>query len=429
MLEIYKLALANDPDYKITTFNQQASHEIKSQSVAQMLPRIGANISSNFNHFDTNKAFYLGTDVKNYWDHSFGVSIRQPIFNWGHWIQLEQADLKIAQAEAENRAKYQALITRTVTAYFNVLAAQDTLEFSQAEKKAIQKQLERAIARYDVGRASRPDVYEAQAAYDRSLASEIAAQNQVDNAKEALREIIGNYPVELKPLQPAIPLGNPVPEAIVEWADNAEVHNYSVIAQINKTEFTRKTIDLQQSRHLPTLDLTAQFRISDSNAQFGFRGDEFAFGLQINIPIFEGGATESRIRQAQYDYEASKEELIKITRSIDRSVKDSYRGVLASIGKVNALEMTTRSAELAVQAAEVGFSSGVRNMVDVLTEQRDLYKAKSDYAKSRYDYLINSIKLKEAVGGLNEEDIEMLNGYLTLAPSTTEEADAPGREQ
>lgn len=412
LLDIYNLAVANDPDYKISAFNQQATDEIKSQSIAQMLPHIGTNIQSNYNHFDTTKDFYLGTGVQNFWSHTFGINIKQPIFNWSHWIQLDQSDIQIAQAEAERQTKYQALITRTVTAYFNVLAAQDMLEFIQAEKKAIEKQLERAKLRYEVGRSAMPELYEAQAGYDRSLASEIEAQNQLDNAKEELAEIIGKTPLELSPLQATIPVELPIPGDISEWANNAETHNFAIVAQFNKTKFAQRSIDLQQSRHFPTIDLTAEFKIEDSNSQFGFRGDTFAFGLQINIPLFQGGATESRIRQAKYQYQAAQEELTQVTRNINRVVKDAYRGVMASISQVDAFQVTTKSASLAVESTELGFTSGIRNMIDVLTEQRNLYKAKSDYAKSRYGYLINCVKLKEAIGALSEEDIRKINSYL-----------------
>ena len=412
LLDIYKLALANDPDYKITDFNRQATIEIKSQNIAQMLPNIGVNIQSGRVHFDAQKTYYLGQGGQLYWEHSFGLDINQPVFNWSHWIQLEQSDLKIAQAQAEQQASYQALITRTVSTYFKVLAAHDMLEFSRAEKTAIERQLARTKARYQAGLSIMPDVYEAQAGYDRSLASEIEAQKQLDDALEQLRQITGATTLELCPLLPAIPLKQPDPENLLSWANHAETYNFAVVAQFNKTKLAQKNIEWQQSKHLPTIDLTAQFQIVDSNNPFGFRGDAFGFGLQLNIPLFEGGATESHARQAHYEYETAKEELITIKRSVDHTLKDAYRSVLANINKANALQATTQSAELAVRAAETGLNAGLRTMVDVLNEQRDLYKAKSAYAQSRYDYLISAIKLKEAMGTLGEEDVAQLNSYL-----------------
>ena len=196
------------------------------------------------------------------------------------------------------------------------------------------------------------------------------------------------------------------------WSDAAENNNFSIVAQFNQTEYIRKTIDLQQSKHLPTLDIIAQYKQQDNGNSFGFRGDNEAVGLQMNLPLFEGGGTASRARQAQYDYEAAKQDLLKVKRSATRSVKDAFRGVVSSISRVKALDATVQSAEKAVEAAEAGFEVGTRTMVDVLTEERNLYKAKSDYARSRYDYLINGIKLKEAAGSLSELDLQQINQYL-----------------
>jgi len=272
--------------------------------------------------------------------------------------------------------------------------------------------LEQAKQRFDVGIIAITDVYEAQAGYDRALASEIEAQNLLDNSKEALREIIGENAADLNSLQPQIPLSPPAPEDLASWSNTAENNNFSIVAQINQAEYVRKNIELQQSKHLPTLDIVAQYSEMDTGNRYGLRGDNESFGLQLNLPLYEGGGTSSRSRQAAYEYEAAKEDLTKVKRSINRGVKDAFRGVVSSISRVKALDATSKSAEMAMEAAEAGFEVGTRTMVDVLTEQRNLYKAKSDYARSRYDYLINGIKLKEAAGSLNEQDLEQINQFL-----------------
>ena len=412
LLETYQLALQNDPDYKVSDINKLSTAEIKSQSIAQMLPNVSANASTLANRINNQKASYLGSGMQDYWDHSFSINLKQPIFNLGHWIQLDQSDNKIAQAEADFQAKQQALIRKTSEAYFNILAAQDNLEFTIAERKAIEKELEQAKQRFEVGMIAITDVYEAQAGYDSALASEIEALNKVDNSKEALREILGNNLAELNKLQKNIPLNKPVPENLDEWTDSAQGNNFSVISQLNQAEFIRKTISLQQSKHLPTVDLIAKYYIQDNGNKFGFRGDNENIGLQLNLPLFESGATASRVRQAEYDYEAAKQELIKVKRSITRNVKDAFRGVVSNVSRIKALDATAQSAEKAVEAAEAGFEVGTRTMVDVLTEQRSLFKARSDYARSRYDYLINGIKLKEAAGSLSEADLQQINQYL-----------------
>ncbi len=234
----------------------------------------------------------------------------------------------------------------------------------------------------------------------------------MDNSKEALREIIGDNPANLEKLAKDIPLSPPDPEDLTAWANSAESSNFSIVAQFNAAEVVRKNIELQQSKHLPTIDIVAQYQQLDNGALFGQRGDNESYGLQLNLPLFEGGSTMSRSRQAQFEYEAAKEELVKVKRAVTREVKDAYRGTVSNINQVKALDSTKKSAELAVEAAEAGFEVGTRTMVDVLAIQRNLYKAKSDYARSRYDYLINGIKLKKAAGSLSELDLQQINHYL-----------------
>lgn len=414
LIEIYQLAKQNDPEYKISDINQLASTEIRSQSIAQMLPSLGMTAGSNRNRLENTKSGFSisGVGLQHYWDSSLAFNLNQPVFNWSHWVQLDQSDNKIAQAEAEFQAKQQALMTRTSEAYFNVLASQDNLTFIVAEKNAIEKQLEQAKQRFEVGIIAITDVYEAQAAFDRAHAAVIEAEKLLDNSKEVLREIIGDNPVDLKTLTGEIPLISPMPEDISAWANTAENNNFSIVAQFNQAEYVRKNIELQESQHLPTLDIVAQYRQADNGNSFGFRGNNESVGLQFNLPIYEGGGIMSRTRQAQYEYEAAKEELIRVKRAVNRQVKDAYRGVISSTNEVKALKSTEQSGELAVEAAEAGLEVGTRTMVDVLAIQRNLYRAKSEYARSRYNYLINGIKLKEAAGSLNEEDLLLVNQYL-----------------
>jgi outer membrane protein len=417
LIEIYQQALQNDPEYKISNINQATAAESKSQSIAQMLPNLNftaasANVRSN-NTKVLPRFSGAGFGIEQrFWDNSLAVSLTQPVFHWDHWVQLSQSENQIAQAEAQFQASQQRLMVRTVEAYFNVLAAEDNLQYLTAEKQSIEKQLEQAKQRFEVGIIAITDVYEAQAGYDRALAAVIEAENQLDNRKEGLREIVGNNPANLEKLAKDIPLTPPAPEDIGAWANSAESNNFSIVAQFNQAELSRKNIELQQSKHLPTLDVVGEFRQVDDGSQFGFRGDRENYGLQLNLPLFEGGGTVSRTRQAQSEYEAAKEELIKVKRAVTREVKDAYRGTVSSINQVKALGTTTKSAELAVEAAEAGFEVGTRTMVDVLAIQRNLYKVKSDYARSRYDYLINGIKLKSAAGSLSELDLQQINQYL-----------------
>ena len=417
LMEIYQLALENEPEYKGSYLNQFAAAENKSQSIARMLPNISVQGNSSRDRLNSKKRTFQGSGVQNYWTHKFAVNFNQPVFHWEHWVQLSQSENQIAQAEAQFQADSQALMLKIVEAYFNILSAQDTLEFAKAEKRAIGKQLEQARQRFEVGLIAITDVHEAQAAFDESSANEIEAANELDNQKENLRELIGYHEEALNPLAAEIPLQQPEPADLEAWAKNAEMNNFKVIAQLNQTEFSRKTIALQRSGHLPTLDIVASYGVSDVNSSFGLRGDTQSVGLQLNVPIFEGGGVYSRTKQAEFEFRKEKQNLIKVKRTVIRDVKNAYRGVLSSISRVKALKAAVKSAASALEATEAGFEVGTRTMVDVLTEQRNLYRVKRDYARSRYDYLVNAIRLKNAAGNLSENDLQQINQFLTESSS------------
>ncbi|MGR9087188.1 MAG: TolC family outer membrane protein [Gammaproteobacteria bacterium] len=413
--EIIHLALQNDPVLKQASANQAATGELKDQSIARFFPVISVTGATSKEYLHNKKA---GSDFRGlfvnqeFWSHTFSLNITQPLFHWDYWIQLSQSENQIAQAEAAYQAELQNLMIRTTESYFNVLSAQDNLEFVIAEKNAIARQLEQATQRFEVGIIAITDVNEAQAAYDQARASEIEARNILENAYEALKEIIGDQEVELDTLIDQLPLSQPEPASIAEWSHTAEVSNYTILAALNQAEAARKAIEIQRNGHLPQLDMVANYGASDVNSSFGFRGDTQSIGLQLNVPLFEGGAVNSRIRQARYQYEAAKDNLTATKRSINRQVKNAYRSVVANISQVEAFKAVVISAETALEAAEAGFEVGTRTMVEVLAEQRFLFRAKRDYLRARYDYLINSIKLKQLASNLTMSDIDRISRFL-----------------
>ena len=414
LTETYQLALENNPDLKSAYLNQYSISEIRSQSIAQMLPNISFSGSSSRNKLNNNKNNFQGNGKQKYWNNSLTINLRQPVFNWGHWVQLSQSENRIAQSEAQYQAISQALIVKTSESYFNILSAQDTLEFTTSEKNAIERQLEQAKQRFDVGLIAITDVYEAQAGYDQSIANEIDAINLLDDSKENLREIVGENDGKLKPLKNNIPMNLPEPVDINLWSESAEKNNFNIVAQLNQTEVARKEVNLKQSDHLPVINLVANYGVNDNTATFGARGETQSLGLEFNLPLFEGGGTYSRAKQAEFDFQREKENLIKVKRSVTRQVRNAYRDVISSLSRVKALYATVKSSKSALEATEAGFQVGTRTMVDVLAEQRNLYRSMRDYSRSRYDYLINSIKLKEAAGSLSEGDLQEINKYLLI---------------
>ncbi|HEY8095219.1 MAG TPA: TolC family outer membrane protein [Methylobacter sp.] len=417
--QTYELALQNAPILKQAQAKQSAIGESKDQSIARFLPNISATGASSKNHLHNKKTgSFRGPDAnQEFWDNTFNVNLTQPLFHWDHWIQLSQSDNQIAQAEASYLAELQSLMVNTTETYFNVLYAQDNLQFATAEKQAIARQLDQAKQRFEVGIIAITDVNEAQAGFDQANANEIDAANNLDNQKEALREIIGENDAPLNALGEQLPLLKPEPADISAWSDTAELNNFSIISAFNQAEISRKAIDVQRNGHLPRLDLVASYGASDNNSSFGFRGDTQSVGVQLEVPLFEGGAVNSRTRQAAYEYQAAKEDLTAKKRAVKRQVKDAYRGVMSAISRVAALKATVTSAASALEATDAGFGAGTRNMVDVLNEQRNLYRAKRDFSRSRYDYLINSLKLKQAASSLSQDDIEQINRLLAANPS------------
>jgi outer membrane protein len=420
LLSIYGRALQNDPAIKQAEAKRAAAGESRDQGLARFFPTLAATGASSREWLNNKKAgTFRGPSNQEYWNHSFSVNLTQPLFHWEHWVQLSQSDNQVAQAEAAYQAELQGLIVRTAEAYFNVLSAQDNLQFTVSEKEAISKQLDQAKGRFEVGIIPITDVYEAQAAFDQTSANELEAANNLDNQKEALREIIGESEGQVSPLGETLPLKKPEPDNISKWDETAATNNLGIIAAFNQMEVTRKAIDIQRSGHLPKLDLVGSYGASDNNSSFGLRGDTQSIGVQLNVPLFEGGAVNSRTRQASYEYEAAKENLVAVKRSVQRQVNNAYRSILTSISRIGALKATVTSAASALEASEAGFEVGIRTMVDVLGEQRNLYRAKRDLSRARYDYLLNSIKLKQTTSDLTQIDLELVNGLLVASPAPT----------
>jgi outer membrane protein len=420
LLSIYGRALQNDPAIKQAEAKRAAAGESRDQGLARFFPTLAATGASSREWLNNKKAgTFRGPSNQEYWNHSFSVNLTQPLFHWEHWVQLSQSDNQVAQAEAAYQAELQGLIVRTAEAYFNVLSAQDNLQFTVSEKEAISKQLDQAKGRFEVGIIPITDVYEAQAAFDQTSANELEAANNLDNQKEALREIIGESEGQVSPLGETLPLKKPEPDNISKWDETAATNNLGIIAAFNQMEVTRKAIDIQRSGHLPKLDLVGSYGASDNNSSFGLRGDTQSIGVQLNVPLFEGGAVNSRTRQASYEYEAAKENLVAVKRSVQRQVNNAYRSILTSISRIGALKATVTSAASALEASEAGFEVGIRTMVDVLGEQRNLYRAKRDLSRARYDYLVNSIKLKQTTSDLTQIDLELVNGLLVASPAPT----------
>jgi outer membrane protein len=414
LIEIYDEALISDPELSAALSKRDSVMESKPQSLARLLPNLSASAGASRVRQNIKSSPFSGSEgIEIYDNNNLQLNLLQPIYHHDYWVQLNQADSFVAQAEAEYRAAQQLLILRSAQSYFSILSAQDELLFATAEKEAIARQLEQAKERFEVGLIAITDVHEAQAGYDQARAGEILAINEVDNSWEALHEIIDRKPKLLASLAEKLPLSRPVPEEISAWRTSALEGNLELTAARAGAQATKETISLQRSGHFPTLDLVGSVGLNDTNQSIGSRTDTRSIGLQLNVPIYEGGAVNSRTRQAQHDFQEAQRNLEKTRRSVERQVKDAYRGVLTSISQVEALHAAVTSSESALEATEAGFEVGTRTMVDVLAEQRNLFRAKRNYSRARYDYIINGLKLKQAAGSLSRSDIEDVNRVLS----------------
>ncbi len=415
LLALYELALQNNPQLKQAYANQLAVSEITNISLANFLPSISAVGQGMGNQLSNQRATYQGSGLQQYVDNSLTVNLLQPVFHWEHWLQLSQAENQLAQAEAAYHAELQTLMVKVVEAYFNVLSAEDNVMFYHIEQQAIARQVEQAKQRFALGFVEVTEVREAQAAFDQVMASVTAAEALVENQKEALIEIIGEQTLVLLPLQPIIPLVKPHPESIEEWSKTSEVSNFKIISAFNQVEVARKTVDLQRNGHLPKLDVVASYGEFDTTSSFGLRGNTQNIGLKLSIPVYEGGAVNAKIRQANHKLVETQEVLVAVKRAVNRQVKEAYRGMTTSISQVLAFTTAVKSSELALEATQAGYEVGTRTLVDVLTEQRNVYRAKRDLSRARYDYLVNGVKLKQAASSLTQLDVEQLNRLLQPA--------------
>ena len=412
LLDVYSMAYETDPILKQVVLQRQSVGEGSVQAFAAFLPVISANANTTGNNKDKFK--YKDTDVS-YNSHGYELSLEQSIFDNRNYVNYKISNININRAEANLSAAQQDLIIRTAEAYFTTLSAMDNLEFSLAEKKAIGRQLDQAKRRYEVGIIAITDVHEAQAGYDNANAQVIAAENNLLVAKEALRELTSQYIDNVSPLAEKIPLDPPSPARIQHWVDQALMGNYTLLAAKQDTLSQKENINLQRSGHYPTLGLSASYGYQKNNgpdSNFADQSHDSAIGLNLSIPLYQGNAVTSKTRQAGYDYQRSQDAYDEIMNTTEKNTRSSYLNVLSEVSRVKALKQAVISNESALKATEAGFEVGTRTIVDVLNVQRDLYRAKQEYSNSRYTYILNVLKLKQASGELARIDLETVNSWL-----------------
>ena len=417
LLETYRAAQANDPLFAAARATMQAGQEKLPQGRSLLLPSISLNANSTFNDQTTQ---YQGTAPfpsgnYRYNSHGYGVNLTQPLFRQQNWLSYTEAELQVAQAEAQFRVTEQDLILRVAQAYFDVLIAQDSVQLAEAQKTAISEQLEQAKRNFEVGSATITDTHEAQARYDLTSAQEIAAQNSLEIKRRTLQQLINAMPQDLRHLGKEFKLEAPQPADMEKWVDDAQLNSLQLAIAQAGAEIAEKEVARNRGGHYPTVDLVANYSNSQSNGgSFGVGSDNTSksVGVQLNLPLFQGGAVNSKWREAEANRERARQELEKTRRNVALQTRQAYLGVVSGIAQVKALQQALTSGESVLEASKLGQEVGVRTNLDVLNAQQQLYATRRDLYQAEYSYLLSQLRLKAAVGSLGEEELGRINQAL-----------------
>ncbi len=414
ILDVYTLALESDPELKQVEISYEIAVEMKRQDRSPLLPSI--NVSANTTDNSQKRRYGLSQfdGEEDYNSYGYSVTLNQSLFRFENIVAFKQANDRINQADAELIAAQQSLIIRVSERYFDVLAAQDNLRFMAAEKQAIQRQLKQVESRLNAGLSAITEVYEAKARLDSTIASEIEAQNQLTNSLESLRKITDQYHEKLIPLKESLVMDAPTPVGTEKWQALALSDNLQVVALRHNNKVLRREIRKQRAGHYPALDLVARYSKSISGGgNFGDSETENrTVGLQLNMPIYLGGMVSARSRTAVAQYEQNLAKMEATIREVRGQAREAYLGVMASIARVQSLRQSVVSYQQAHIAIEASYNAGMRTTFDVLQANRELYRGQRDYQRARYDYVLNSLRLKESAGQLSLSDVKQVNLWL-----------------
>ncbi|MBL8510857.1 MAG: TolC family outer membrane protein [Betaproteobacteria bacterium] len=414
LLEVYRQALAQDPVYASARYAFEAAKETIPQARAGLLPTVTLNGNYLRNHRNTE-----GVPTLDFNTNSYSLSLNQPGFRMQNWIAFQQAGLQAKQAEAVFADAQQNIIVRVAQAYFDVLLAQDNVTLSGAQKAAVSEQLAQAKRNFEVGTSTIVDTYEAQSRYDLAAAKEIADRNDLEIKQRALQQLVGKLTPSLAVLRDKLELPLPAPNDMEQWVSSSE-QTSPTIAQSQATyEVARKEIERNRAGHYPTLDFVTTYseNTTPTSNAFGQLGPSLTtkstqFGIQVSVPIFQGGGTQSRVRQSISNRDKSAQDLENTKRVVAQNVRQSFLGVTNGVAQVKALEAALVSSQASLDSTKLGKDVGVRTNVDVLNSQQQLFQARRDLQQARYNTILSQLRLKSAVGRLGEDDVAEVNRML-----------------
>ncbi|MEF3099157.1 outer membrane channel protein TolC [Raoultella terrigena] len=428
LMQVYQQARVSNPDLRKSAADRDAAFEKINEARSPLLPQLGlgADYTYTNGYRDAN-----GQDSN---VTSGALQLTQTLFDMSKWRALTLQEKAAGIQDVTYQTDQQTLILNTATAYFNVLSAIDTLSYTEAQKQAIYRQLDQTTQRFNVGLVAITDVQNARSQYDSVLANEVTARNNLDNAVESLRQVTGNYYPQLSSLN-VDGFKTNKPETVNALLKEAENRNLSLLQARLNQDLAREQIRQAQDGHLPTLDLNASTGVSNSrysgsnNTTPDNDAGQNKIGLSFSLPLYQGGMVNSQVKQAQYNFVGASEQLESSHRTVVQTVRSSFNNINASISSINAYKQAVVSAQSSLDAMEAGYSVGTRTIVDVLDATTTLYNAKQQLSSARYNYLINQLNIKSALGTLNEQDLVALNNTLGKPVATSPDSVAPETPQ
>jgi outer membrane protein len=418
LVQVFRDAQRYDATFSAARNSLAAGRERLPQGRALLLPalNLSANATRSRIDVDSKDPAVSPSFLRNPDSGGYTLTLSQPIFRRQNWLQYEQSEYQVRQAEATFGQASQDLIVRVAQAYFEVLGQYDTLTLVRAQKAATSEQLAQAKRNFEVGTATITDTHEAQARYDLIAAQEIAAQNDLQARRRQLQLIAGKEYAELKQLRGDIKLTPPNPENVETWAELAQKQAYTVLIQEAAAEVASLEAKRASAGHLPTLDFVAQYGQTTETASItstvGRDTATSSIGLQLALPIFQGGSVSSREREAAALYQRSKDDVDNARRTAVLTARQLYLSAVSGITQVGALEQAKVSSQSALDSNKLGYEVGIRINIDVLNAQQQLYSTERDLALARYNTILNNLRLKASAGTLREEDLEEVNRAL-----------------
>ena len=431
LVSIYHQAQAYDAAFAAASAAREAGQEKTIQARAGLLPQVGASASTSWNTLNYDRPAGITKDPS-YNTNGYQIQLTQPLFHWEKWIAYQQSELQTALAQTNYRAAEQDLILRVASAYFGVLSAQVSFNASTSLKTASAQQLALAQKSFEIGTVTITDVHEAQSRFDLASAQVISTENALNVSRQNLVQLIGNIPEQLPEFRAKLPLKAPEPADVNSWARAAQTDNFAVQARQIENRLAQEAVSRSQAGHLPTLDMVASY--GKNHSGFGSNGTETDYtnrqiGLQLNVPIFTGGAISSATREAIALKAQAEANLLNAQRSAALAAHQAYLNTTSGIAQVNALEAALRSSTSSLESNKLGYEVGVRINIDVLNAQSQVAETTRQLAKAWNDTLLAQLQLKATNGSLNEEDLIQIDRLFTEPASTPDNVTPPTETQ